>query len=105
MSKENKKVHPEKRVDNLFPAGEAAMADLNTEFKFFLENRNSILKQHLGKVVVIKDKKIIGVYNSKTEAVKETRKTHEMGTFLVQKCDPGDDSVTMTFHSRFAFAR
>ena len=28
---------------------------------------------------------------------------HEMGTFLVQKCEPGTESYTQVFHSLVAF--
>jgi hypothetical protein len=53
---------------------------------------------------VIKDCQVIGVYDDELEAVREAAKKHEMGTFLVQKCEPGSESYTQTFHSRVAFA-
>jgi len=34
----------------------------------------------------------------------ETSKKFELGTFLVQKVEPGTESYTQTFHSRVAFA-
>lgn len=38
-----------------------------------------------------------------TVAVSETKKAHELGTFLVQKVAPGTEAYTQTFHSRVAF--
>lgn len=81
------------------------MSPLRDEFQFFLANREDLLRQYPGKVIVIKGHKVIGVYDSKTDAVEKTKTHHEMGTFLVQECSAGDSSVTMTFHTRFAFAK
>ncbi|MGO9202910.1 MAG: hypothetical protein ACLQM8_20510 [Limisphaerales bacterium] len=77
---------------------------LEQEFKYFLDNHDALVKQHLGKVVVIKDCQVIGAYNDELEAVRETSKKHPLGTFLVQKCEPGNESYTQTFHSRVSFA-
>ncbi len=52
----------------------------------------------------IKNQKVVGVHDSELQAVQETAKEHDMGTFLVQKCEPGQDSYTQVFHSRVAFA-
>ncbi|HOW52855.1 MAG TPA: hypothetical protein PLV42_12525 [bacterium] len=73
------------------------------EFKYYLEHKNELVKKYNGKVLVIKDRKIIGVYDSEIEAVQETAKTHPLGTFLVQRCEPGSEAHTQTFHSRVAF--
>ena len=48
----------------------------------------------------IKDGEILGAYDSHIEAVRESQKTHELGTFLVQAVSPGPDAYTQTFHSR-----
>lgn len=76
---------------------------LESEFKFYLANQNELVQKHNGKFIVIKDSKVIGSYESELEAVRKTSLTHELGTFLVQKCEPGTDSYTQTFHSRVAF--
>jgi hypothetical protein len=77
---------------------------LQDEFKFYIENQDAFVKQYRGRFIVIKDLKVIGVYDDKLIAVRETSKTHELGTFLVQKCEPGSDNYTQTFHSRVIFA-
>ena len=77
---------------------------LKPEFEFYLENQEDLVKNHDGKFVVIKNKKVIGVYDDQATAVSETQKAHELGTFLVQKVEPGTDAHTQTFHSRVAFA-
>jgi hypothetical protein len=75
---------------------------LKEEFEYFLEHQKEFAEKYDGKVIVIKNQKVIGIYNSEIEAVEETSKKEEMGTFLVQKCEPGDASFTQTFHSRVA---
>jgi len=46
---------------------------------------------------------VIGDYSSELEAINTTKVHYELGTFLVQKCAPGDESFSATYHSRFAF--
>ena len=78
---------------------------LEKEFKYYLDHQDELVKKYNGKVIVIKDSKVIGTYDSELEAVKETTKKHKhkLGTFLVQKCEPGTESYTQTYHSRVAF--
>jgi len=73
---------------------------LKKEFEYFLAHQEELVKMYEGKFVVIKDQHILGAYDSEIDAIEETSKTEEMGTFLVQKCERGDSSFTQTFHSR-----
>ena len=67
------------------------------ENKFYKENRESLREKYLGKRVVIVKDKILGVYNSDTEALKETTKTMAMGTFCVKyiPVDPADEYAVL----------
>lgn len=78
---------------------------LKNEFEFFLKHQKEFAKKYLGKFIVIKDQQVLGAYGTEIEAVEETSKTEELGTFLVQKCEPGDSSFTQTFHSRVSLAQ
>ncbi len=78
---------------------------LKPEFEYYLANQAKLVKKHDGKFVVIKNKEVIGVYDDQATAISQTQKTHELGTFLVQKVEPGKDAHTQTFHSRVSFAR
>jgi len=75
---------------------------LEKEFQWYRDHQEELLKKYEGKFVVIKSGKVLNAYTDIREAVDETAKTHEMGTFLVQKCTPGDQDYTATFHSRVA---
>jgi len=78
-------------------------SSLEKEFEYYLKNQDQLVKDYSGKVLVIKRCTVIGVYDSDQEAIEETTKQHELGTFLVQLCEPGVDSVTQTFNSRAVF--
>lgn len=76
--------------------------NLKDEFEYYLSKQDEMVKQYNGKVVVIKDRKVIGVFDNQETAVLETQKAHDLGTFLVQKVEPGSGGYTQTFHSRVA---
>jgi hypothetical protein len=73
---------------------------LEKEFKYYLDHQDEMVKKYNGKYVVIKEDEVIGVYEEELAAVLETQKRHELGTFLVQKVEPGTGAYTQTFHSR-----
>ena len=76
---------------------------LEKEFKYYLEHQDEFVKKYNGKFIVIKNREVLGVFDSELEAIEKTAETHELGTFLVQKCEPGSESYTQTYHSRVAF--
>jgi len=80
------------------------MERLEKEFKYYLEHQDELVKKYNGRFIVIKDCKVIGVFDSELEAVEKTAEKYELGTFLVQKCEPGIESYTQTYHSRVALS-
>jgi len=80
------------------------MSDLLlNEFEYYLAHQDELVAAHVGKVIVIKNNEVIGEYDSAVEAVEETQKEHELGTFLVQLVSPGDTDINQVFHTRVAF--
>jgi len=75
---------------------------LEKEFQWYRDHQEELLKKYEGKFVVIKSGKVLNAYTDIREAVDETAKIHEMGSFLVQKCTSGDQDYTATFHTRVA---
>jgi len=80
------------------------MEKLEKEFNYYLEHQDELVEKHNGKFVVIKDCNVIGAFDSELEAIEKTTGQYELGTFLVQKCEPGSESYTQTYHSRVALA-
>ena len=76
---------------------------LYKEFRFYLTNQNDMVAKYDGKVVVIKNREVLGAYDSELAAYTETIKHHEEGTFLIQRVSEGEEAYTATFHSRVAF--
>ena len=77
---------------------------LEKEFKFYIEHQDEMVGKYDGKVIVIKEGIVLGAFDNELAAVTETRKSHELGTFLVQKVSPGSTDISQTFHSRVAFS-
>jgi hypothetical protein len=80
----------------------SAKAVLQKEFEYYRAHQDELVKKYNGKFVVIKGAEVLGAYGTPRQAVEETQKNHDLGTFLVQKCTPGDKDYTATFHSRVA---
>lgn len=78
------------------------MVGLEKEFKYYLEHQDEFVKEYNGKFIVIKGDNVLGAFASALEAVEKTTEQHELGTFLIQKCEPGNASYTQTYHSRVA---
>ena len=76
---------------------------LKKQFGYYIDNQDELVKKYNGKFIVIKDCAVIGAYDDELEAITETSKKYELGTFLVQKCIPGSEGYTQTFHSRVSF--
>lgn len=77
---------------------------LEKEFKYYLDKQDKLVKEFNGKFIVIKNREVIGAYDTEVEAIEKTSEKHILGTFLVQKCEPGSKSYTQSYHSRVAFS-
>ncbi len=78
--------------------------NLKIEFVFYVGHQTELVEKYDGRFIVIKDEEVIGDFDTELEAIEETVKKHKLGTFLVQKCEPGSDSYTQTFHTRVSVA-
>ena len=58
---------------------------LEKEIAYYLDHEAELLKEHDGKVIVLKNQQVIGVYGSVADAATETRRQHERGTYLIQR--------------------
>ena len=76
---------------------------LEKEFRWYIKHQDELVERYQGRIIVIKGAKVIGDYDDISAAVTETSKTEKPGTFFVQKCEPGTESYTETYHSRVVF--
>lgn len=76
---------------------------LEKEFEFYIKNQKELLKKYKDQYVVIKDEAVIGAYPTENEAYVETIRLHKPGAFLIQKCVPGEESYSQTYHTKAIF--
>jgi hypothetical protein len=77
--------------------------DLIKSHKWYEANRNQMVRIYNGRYIVIAASAVIGDYATEEEALRETVKTHPLGTFIVKKCVPESKEQKIVFHSRVAF--
>lgn len=77
---------------------------LQEDYQYYLDHRDELYKEHPDMFLVIKDKKVIGVYEDQVTAYTETTKEHEPGTFIIQQSSP-DSTNTQVFHTRVVNVR
>lgn len=58
----------------------------NQDYDYFLKNMEGIYQKYGHKFVAIKDLHILGAYSTFNDALNETLKKEELGTFLIQEC-------------------
>lgn len=80
------------------------MADLKELFQYYLKHQEELVKQYNGKFLVIKDDKVVGVYDTEADAYFESEEKYGLGNFLIQLCTEGTGAYTQTFSSRVIFA-
>ena len=73
------------------------MDQQNLDFKYFLENMEKFYHTYGQKFVVVKNQSILAVYNDFMDAYKNTLKTEEPGTFLIQECFDNKEKMVCHF--------
>lgn len=54
------------------------------EIQYYKANRAAFISQHDGKHLVIKGQQVAGIYDTNTEAVQESARLHEPGTYIIE---------------------
>jgi len=77
---------------------------LDQEVQYFKDHQDELVAKHYGKYIAVVGNQVEGAFDTELDAYLTMKKTHEVGTFLIQHCLPGTISYTQTFHSRVTFA-
>lgn len=72
------------------------MADIN--YDYFIAHFEELYSLYKDKFVVIKNEKVLNIYDGFDKAFVETVKTEDIGTFLIQHCTKENSSFG-NFHS------
>lgn len=78
------------------------MYDMKSDFDWFKQNREQIIKDHIGERVVIQNKEIKGYFPNENDAINFMKPT-PIGEFIIQRCLPEDKDVEFYFTGRYAF--
>jgi uncharacterized protein YbcV (DUF1398 family) len=78
-------------------------ANQTHDYKYFAKNMTSFYKEYGHKFLIIKEKRVLGVFDTFDTAVKEAMKKEKLGTFLVQECFPTKEAAILRFQSNVRF--
>jgi hypothetical protein len=74
------------------------MANLDALFGWFDENRDTIIQDHYGERVLIKDNTVIGYYPDINAALVDANSRDlDIGNFLVQRCLTQEEDVEYVY--------
>ena len=68
--------------------------DRSSDFDCFVDNYDDLYKKYGHKYIVIKNKQVLGVYDTVVEAIDITTQKYPLGSFIVQECDGTEDAYT-----------
>lgn len=69
------------------------------ELNYFITHQQELVQQYPRKVLVLKDENVVGAYETVLEAYLKAQEKHEIGSFMIQRCEPGVDAYTVTISS------
>ena len=71
----------------------------DTELNYFKAHQDELVAKHQGKTLVIRGENVEGAYDSALQAYLEAQKRFELGTFMIQSCEPGPEAYSVTISS------
>jgi hypothetical protein len=57
---------------------------IGNDISYYKDNKQHFTDLYAGKYLVIKGMEIVGIYESNSQALEETLKQHERGTFIIE---------------------
>jgi hypothetical protein len=69
------------------------------EFEFFKANQKKLVAKYRGRYLVIVGETVVGAYDSPLEAYIAAQENYELGSFMIQACQPGPSAYTVTIAS------
>jgi hypothetical protein len=77
---------------------------LEKELNFYISHQKELIESYNGKFLVIVGEDVVGVFESEIEAYNESKVNYTPGSFLIQRCSPGNTDYSTTFYSRVSFS-
>ena len=76
------------------------MCETKDLYKFFLENKDSLIQKYTGQFLVISATHDVAAFPSRQEAYSFGAKTYGLGNMMIQECSLGALNKVRKFHSR-----
>jgi len=70
------------------------------DFEWFVDNMLEFNKIYGQKFVAVKNKGVLGVYDTFNEAIDATLKTEQLGSFLIQECFDDEEKLIIHCYNR-----
>lgn len=77
---------------------------LKKNLDWYIANQKELAAKYDGKILLIVNQQLIGVFDSMSGAYAEAVKSHEPSTFTLQPCSPDRDSFTVMLYSPYVLA-
>lgn len=71
------------------------------EFLYYLAHQAELVQKYNGKVIVMRDHQVVGVFDTEHEAYWDSVNRYEPGTFMIQLCTEGTEAYTIRAHQRY----
>ncbi len=76
---------------------------LDTEFKYYIDHQEELVKEYKGKHLVIVGEKVVGAYDDELVAYLKAENEYGLGNFLLQLCEAGEENYTVVYHGSAKF--
>ncbi len=80
------------------------MTTLEDQLDYFIANQDDLVRKHRGKVLVLRDREVAGVFDTALKAYLYAEAHYEAGTYAIQECVPGPEAYTVNLASPLTFA-
>jgi len=73
---------------------------MQTQLEMYIHQQNMLVAEYKGKIIALKDGKVLGEYSTRTDALEDMQRRHlAPDEFMIIKCTPGDEEYTARFHT------
>jgi hypothetical protein len=79
--------------------GTAVPEPLKKNLEWYIANQRELSEKHNGKILLIVNQNLVGVFDSMQDAYADAIKKYTLGTFTLQPCSPDADSYTLTLYN------
>lgn len=74
------------------------------DFNYFIDHYDELYKKYGHKFIVLRNREILGAYDSTMDAINATADTYPVGSYIVQECN-GDESGYTNYISSWELVR